>query len=72
MAYATFFDNDISLSTSTSEVFLEQTEMSQEEQAVFRSSMTITRLTGLTLLHLHVHHDIPIGLENGIDMFVRM
>ncbi len=36
----------------------------------FRSSMTNTRLTGLTLLQ--IHRDIPIDVEAAIDQFARM
>ena len=36
----------------------------------FRSTMTNTRLTGLTLLH--VHRDIPIDLEAALDKFARL
>lgn len=35
----------------------------------FRTTMTNTRLTGLTLLH--VHRDIEIDLDSAIDSFAR-
>ena len=71
------FDNDVSLSLKVLQQVLQaqfsqsRQEKSQQEQAAFRSSLTNTRLTGLTLLHVHVHRDIPIGLETAIDMLVR-
>ena len=42
----------------------------KRSKTAFRSTMTNTRLTGLTLLH--VHRDIPIDLEAAIDTFARM
>ena len=42
----------------------------KRNKTVFRSTMTNTRLTGLTLLH--VHRDIPIDFEAAINTFARM
>ena len=36
----------------------------------FRSAMTNSRLTGLTLLH--IHRNIPIDIQAAIDTFARM
>ena len=36
----------------------------------FWSAMTNSRLTGLTLLH--IHHDIPINVQAAIDTFSRI
>ena len=55
------------VTTCTAERFFSSLKRSKTP---FRSTMTNTRLTGLTLLH--VHRDIPIDLEAALDKFARL
>ena len=42
----------------------------KRSKTAFRSAMTNTRLTGLTLLQLH--RDVPIDIDAAVETFARM